>query len=75
MSILRFGVGFILAGGGVKMSDGRKIYCMFCGRFVGLIRDAKLMKGLKFVCRDCPKKSKEDESFYRILNEIVGGKK
>jgi hypothetical protein len=48
---------------------------MFCGRFVGLIRDAKLMKGLKFVCRDCPKKSKEDESFYRIFNEIVGGKK
>jgi len=37
------------------MNEGRKIYCMFCGRFVGLIRDAKLMKGLKFVCRDCQK--------------------
>jgi hypothetical protein len=57
------------------MDEGRKIYCMFCGRFVGLIRDAKLMKGLKFVCRYCPKKSKEEEAFFQGFNKIFGGKK
>lgn len=31
----------------------REIYCADCKRFVGEIRDARLMKGLAFVCSPC----------------------
>jgi hypothetical protein len=36
------------------MAD-RNIQCNDCGRHVGIIRDAKLMKGLVFVCPTCIK--------------------
>ena len=35
------------------MTEGRKIHCHICGQYVGIIRDAKLMKGIAFLCRDC----------------------
>lgn len=31
----------------------RDIFCNDCGTYVGTIRDAKLMKGLKFICPKC----------------------
>lgn len=31
----------------------RKIYCIECNKYVGEIRDAKLIKGLAFLCQDC----------------------
>lgn len=44
------------------MSD-REINCCECGRHVGIIRDAKLMKGLKFICPTCDNhnNNKEDD--------------
>jgi DNA-directed RNA polymerase subunit RPC12/RpoP len=44
-----------------KMAE-RKIYCKECGRYVGTIKDAKLMKGLGFVCPHCNTKSDTPQS-------------
>lgn len=30
-----------------------KIYCCSCAKYVGEVRDGKLMKGLGFICPDC----------------------
>ena len=35
------------------MTIERAIHCHKCKVYVGTIRDAKLMKGLKFVCPKC----------------------
>ena len=34
------------------MSD-RKIFCVSCGLYLGVIRDAKLMKIIFFLCEKC----------------------
>ncbi len=34
------------------MSD-KTIHCKICGKYVGVIRDAKLIKGLVFICPTC----------------------
>ena len=34
------------------MSD-RPIYCHRCGRYLGVIRDAKLRKGITHACGEC----------------------
>jgi hypothetical protein len=31
----------------------RKIYCSVCDKYVGEIRDATLIKGLKYICSSC----------------------
>lgn len=31
----------------------RNIYCRQCGAYLGEIRDAKLAKGIEYVCRVC----------------------
>ena len=33
--------------------SNRKIYCIACNRPLGEIRDAKLLKGIKYLCPDC----------------------
>jgi hypothetical protein len=42
------------------MSD-REIFCKICKRKVGIIRDAKLMIGLVFICPGCD--LEEDEGY------------
>lgn len=36
------------------MSEDRIIYCNKCGCYLGVIRDAKLKKGMTFACGVCP---------------------
>ena len=36
------------------MSQDRLIYCNKCGGYLGVIRDAKLKKGMTFSCGVCP---------------------
>lgn len=35
------------------MMSGRKIYCVGCNEYLGVIRDAKLRKGIVFLCKNC----------------------
>ena len=65
------------------MAD-REIKCCRCNKHVGIIRDAKLMVGLKFICPSCDdeyekgslfddydgKFSSKDDSFMNIFNDI-----
>lgn len=64
------------------MSD-REINCCQCGKHVGIIRDAKLMKGLKFICPMCDNQShqRDDDiagytsgNFADIFGDIFSGK-
>ncbi len=57
----------------------RKIYCRDCGTYVGTIRDAKLMKGLSFICPSCDEDKypnysagKSSESNYEDWGTILG---
>lgn len=34
----------------------RKIYCAGCTIFLGVLRDAALKKGIRFLCKDCEAK-------------------
>lgn len=34
----------------------RVIYCEKCKKYVGEIRDARLLKGIVFLCKDCNSK-------------------
>ena len=64
------------------MSD-RDIHCYVCNKYVGVIRDAKLMKGLKFVCPSCSEvddikddyySSKVPDAFTDLFGDIFGNK-
>lgn len=35
---------------------GKKIYCAGCATYLGIIRDAKLRKDIKFLCKNCETK-------------------
>ena len=35
------------------MSTERKITCFKCSKYVGVIRDARIIKGLAFICPAC----------------------
>lgn len=35
------------------MNPGKKIYCAGCNTYLGIIRDAKLRKNIKFLCKNC----------------------
>ena len=39
----------------------RNIYCCKCGAYLGEIRDAKLAKGIEYVCRGCAKPKPDDD--------------
>ena len=41
----------------------RKINCGSCGKNLGVIRDAKLAKGIEYTCRECSIASKVGTSF------------
>ena len=48
------------------MSD-RPIYCHHCGRYLGVIRDAKLRKGITHACGECAVgKNPVDELFRKM---------
>lgn len=38
----------------------RKIFCV-CGKYLGVIRDAKLLKGIVFLCPNCEVKRKASD--------------
>lgn len=38
------------------MTEGRKIYCKPCSKYLGIIRDAKLHKEIVFLCKNCETK-------------------
>lgn len=38
------------------MGDERKIYCNGCRVYLGVIRDAKLRKGMVHLCKNCETK-------------------
>ena len=44
------------------MSVNRDIFCNCCGTYVGTLRDAKIIKGLKFVCPKCQSKTKKESN-------------
>jgi DNA-directed RNA polymerase subunit M/transcription elongation factor TFIIS len=62
----------------------RDIFCDKCASYVGTIRDAKLMSGLKFICPKCDTKEPDDysdlfanensESFMDLFKKISGKK-
>lgn len=61
----------------------RKIYCNECDKYVGEIRDATLMKGIKYLCPSCCSSNlKEDNysssmpksDFNSIFNDIFKNK-
>lgn len=63
------------------MSTDRTINCHVCNKYIGTIRDAKLMKGIAHVCPACldnlthPKKSKNifgDSPFGDTFTDIFG---
>lgn len=35
---------------------GKEIYCTGCDKHLGIIRDAKLHKDIKFLCKNCETK-------------------
>jgi predicted SprT family Zn-dependent metalloprotease len=41
----------------------RKIHCMACGKYQGEIRDAKLARGIKYICAHCSARTRDDDSF------------
>ncbi|MDD4242788.1 MAG: hypothetical protein PHG08_00615 [Bacilli bacterium] len=49
------------------MSTDRQIFCQKCGRYVGTIRDAKLIKGLRFICPAC------DEEYAQYVPDDLAG--
>jgi hypothetical protein len=61
------------------MAD-RIIYCDYCDKRVGLIRDAKLIKGLTYICPTCrlliKSKSrnqiKNKADFVNIFGDLLG---
>lgn len=56
----------------------RKIFCTGCNKYVGDIRDARLLKGIKFLCPECEIKRiasdlhKKTET-YNPFKDIFGG--
>jgi late competence protein required for DNA uptake (superfamily II DNA/RNA helicase) len=59
----------------------RKIYCNKCGCYVGEIRDAKLMVGITYMCRDCSVIRQASSSMFDtdmfgdLFDDIFKGKK
>ena len=45
------------------MTEGRKIYCKPCGKYLGIIRNATLHKEIVFLCKNCDTK--------RIASDMV----
>jgi len=48
----------------------RKIFCTECDKYLGEIRDAKLLKGIKFLCPKCDysrKATLEGENMFNTL--------
>ena len=50
----------------------KNIYCCICNRSVGIIRDAKLMKGLSYICPDCKLKITKPKDNVDFLKDIFG---
>lgn len=61
------------------MAD-RDIYCADCGCYLGVIRDAKLKKGLVTLCADChlpaepefPKRNSPGDGTVEYLQNLFG---
>lgn len=63
------------------MSDGRKVHCYKCGKYLGEIRDATLRKNIYHICEFCasvevkPKqKAATPNVFDSIFGDIFGGR-
>jgi hypothetical protein len=68
------------------MSDDIGIFCQGCNLPLGVIRDAKLRKGIVYLCKNCETKrvasdlmnknktKKPDNPFGDIFGDIFGGK-
>lgn len=41
----------------------RKIHCRDCGKYLGEVRDAKLAKGIKYICAVCSAQTNNHASF------------
>jgi phage FluMu protein Com len=53
----------------------REINCCECGKHVGIIRDAKLMVGLKFICPSCHEKMNDTYDFGSNTDWLTKGNK
>ena len=54
------------------MSEDRVIHCNKCGAYLGVIRDAKLKKGMVFSCGVCPTaEAKPREKFRKTGDSAV----
>lgn len=47
----------------------RKIFCTGCNKYLGDIRDAKLLKGIKFLCPKCETKRIASDLHKRTNND------
>ena len=47
----------------------RKIFCTGCEKYLGEIRDAKLLRGIKFLCPKCDMKRIAADLYKRTNND------
>jgi predicted SprT family Zn-dependent metalloprotease len=46
----------------------KQIYCCKCKKYCGEIRDARLIKGLQYICDKCA-----NDPIFDLLNSLKGG--
>lgn len=51
----------------------RKIFCTGCDKYLGEIRDAKLLKDIKFLCPKCDDRRKTSSECGNIFNTLFRG--
>jgi len=51
----------------------RKIFCIDCDKYLGDIRDAKLLKGIAFLCPKCEKKRTKLSDGDSLFKTLFGG--
>lgn len=50
----------------------KKIHCTSCGRYCGEIRDASLLKGLRFMCGPCDLNRGLDADNSDLVGKVLG---
>lgn len=56
----------------------KKLYCVGCGKYLGIIRDAKLRKNITHLCESCDRifqllKASKKSDYSDIFKDIFGG--
>lgn len=51
----------------------RKIFCVKCNKYLGEIRDARLLKEIKFLCPKCDTKRMSSELYQKMNKQTSFG--